>query len=129
MPEKSSHIDEQTQKLGNDTEHKPVNEQVKEGAESIAQEVQEEVTGARRSWYQTVRWGRVLLTVDAILLALFALLAWWVSIHPVLSVDVTITREFQENQNPWLHITMLAASYIGSTPLLSTALVILAAAM
>ncbi len=127
MPKKQNHIDEQTQKSGNDTEQKPINEQVKKGAESIAQEVQEEVTGARRSWYQTVHWGQVLLTIDAILLALFALLAWWVSLHPVLSIDVTITREFQENQTPWLRTTMYAASYIGSTPLLSTALIILAA--
>lgn len=129
MPEKRSHIDEQPQKSGNDIEHKPLTKQVEEGAESIVKEVEEEVTGARRSWYQTVHWGRVLLTVDAILLALFALLAWWVSLHPVLSIDVTITREFQENQTPWLRITMLAASYIGSTPLLSTALIVLAAAI
>jgi membrane-associated phospholipid phosphatase len=129
MPENHSQIDEQTQKSDKDTQQKPLTKQVKEGAESIVKEVEEEVTGARRSWYQTVHWGRVLLTVDAILLALFALLAWWVSLHPVLSVDVAITREFQENQTPWLRITMLAASYIGSTPLLSTALVVLAAAI
>ena len=125
MRETHNDIDQQPQKAANDT--KPVNQQVKEGADSLAKEVQEEVAGARRSWYQTIRWGRVLLTVNVILLALFALLAWWVSLHPVLNIDVAITREFQENQSPWLSTPMYAASYIGSTPLLSTALIILAA--
>jgi len=129
MLKKQNNIDQQPQKSDNDTEQKPVNAQVKEGAESLAKEVEEEVSGARRSWYQTVRWGRVLLTIDAILLALFALLAWWVSLHPILSIDVSITREFQENQSPWLRTLMYASSYIGSAPWLSTALVILAAAI
>src|SRR5437764_15369642 len=120
MPNKHIHlVDERTQKSNQDTEHKPLTRQVEECAESIIKEVEEEVTGARRPWYQTVHWGRVLLTVNGLLLALFALLAWWVALHPVLSVDVAITREFQENQNTWLRITMLEASYIGSTPLLS----------
>ena len=67
---------------------------VEGGAESIIKEVQEEVSGARRPWYHSVHWGRVLLTVYSILLAFFVLIAWWVSLHPVLSIDVTITREF-----------------------------------
>jgi membrane-associated phospholipid phosphatase len=129
MPKKHNHIDEQTQKSDNNPEHEPLTKQVEEGAESLIKEVEEEVTGARRPWYQTVRWGRVLLTVDAILLAFFALLAWWVSLHPILSIDVAITREFQENNAPWLRTTMYAASYIGNTPWLSTALIILAAAI
>lgn len=129
MSEKHSHIDEQAQKSGKDTEQKPINTQVREGAESVVKEVEEEVAGARRSWYQTVHWGRVLLTVDAILLALFALLAWWVSLHPILSVDVAITREFQENQSPWVRTTMFAVSFIGSTPWLSTVLIIVTAAI
>jgi membrane-associated phospholipid phosphatase len=123
------HIDEYPKAPGNGSEHTPLIDQIERGAETIVKEVQEEISGARRPWYHTIHWGRVLLTVYAILLAFFVLIAWWVSIHPVIPVDVKITREFQENQTPWLRITMLAASYIGSTFWLSTALIILAAAI
>jgi len=58
---------------------------------------------------------------------LFALLATFVHFHPVLGVDVTITREFQENQNPWLSGLMTAVSYIGYQLWLSIGLVVLAA--
>lgn len=122
-------IDKRNNTSGDDTDHNPLIERVEEGAESIVKEVQEEIAGARRPWYHSIHWGRVLLTVYTILLAFFVFIAWWVSIHPVLSIDVKITREFQENQTPWLRITMLAASYIGNTFWLSTALVILAAAI
>jgi undecaprenyl-diphosphatase len=129
MLKKQNNTDEQPRKVDNDTEQEPINKQIEEDIESVVKEVEKEVSSARRSWYQTVRWGRVLLTVDAILLAFFALLAWWVSLHPILSIDVAITREFQENQSPWLRTLMYTISYIGSTPWLSTVLVILVAAI
>jgi membrane-associated phospholipid phosphatase len=59
-----------------------------------------------------------LLQVFALQLTLFGLLAWFVHIHPILPLDVAITHAFQQNQAPWLHITMLAISYPGSSPLL-----------
>ena len=65
-----------------------------------------------------------LLVGDAVQLLLFGLLALFVHIHPLLSIDVAITREFQENQAPWLRNTMLAISYPGSSFLLP-ALVVL----
>ena len=59
-----------------------------------------------------------LLQVFALQLTLFGLLAWYVHIHPILPLDVAITRSFQQNQAPWLRIAMLAISYPGSSPLL-----------
>jgi membrane-associated phospholipid phosphatase len=57
-------------------------------------------------------------------LVLFGLLALFVHVHPILPLDVDISRSFQRNRTPWLHITMLAISYPGSSPLLP-ALIIL----
>lgn len=106
-----------------------IGEQIEEGVEEVVGEAQQAVAAARRPWYQSLRWGRILLVVYAILLALFALLSWWVFYHPVLGIDVTITREFQENQAPWLHFIMLAVSFIGNVTALSLGLIVLAAAL
>ncbi len=54
-----------------------------------------------------------LLQVYTLQLILFGLLAWFVHIHPILPLDVAITRSFQQNQASWLRITMLAISYPG----------------
>ena len=59
-----------------------------------------------------------LLQVYALQLMLFGLLAWFVHVHPILPLDVAITDSFQQNQAPWLRITMLAISYPGSSLLL-----------
>jgi undecaprenyl-diphosphatase len=66
----------------------------------------------------------ILLLGDAVQLLLFGLLAVSIHLHPLLSIDIAITREFQENQAPWLRINMLAISYPGSSFLLP-ALVVL----
>ncbi|WP_376793509.1 phosphatase PAP2 family protein [Thermogemmatispora sp.] len=88
--------------------------------------MQQEIQEARLPWYRTIRIrrGRLLLVLYALLLSVFALLAWWVHEHPVLSIDVAITREFQEEQSPWLRTLMLAISLIGSVPLLAAFLVV-----
>ena len=104
-------------------------ERVAEDAENTIEEAQEEVAAARRPWYQTRRWGLILLAVYGILLALFTLLAVWVAYNPVLAIDVTITRAFQENQSPWLRYTMIAASFIGNVSALSLGLIVLAAVL
>jgi undecaprenyl-diphosphatase len=106
--------------------HESVGEQLEEGVEDVVEEAQTEVATARRPWYESLRWGSILLVVYAILLALFGLLAWWVFYHPVLAIDVTITREFQENQSAWLRYTMIAVSLIGNVSVLSLGLIILA---
>src|SRR5437868_5051055 len=107
----------------------PIKERLEENVGSVVEGAEREVASSRRTWYESVKWGRVLITADAILLALFVLLAWWVHYHPVLAIDVAITREFQENQNPWLKFIMIAVSYIGSVQLLSAGLVLLTAAI
>jgi len=112
---------------GNVPAREPLGERIEEEVEHIVDEAQEEVAVARKPWYQTRKWGFILLTIDVILLALFAFLAIWVAYHPVLAIDVTITRDFQANQSPWLRYTMLAASYIGNVMALSAGLVVLAA--
>src|SRR5437016_11521474 len=95
------------QNKGNVPAQEPLGERIEEDVEHIVEEAQEEVAAARKPWYQTRKGGFTLLTVDAIFLALFAFLAIWVAYHPVLAVDVTITRDFQANQSPWLRYTML----------------------
>ncbi|HEY6287432.1 MAG TPA: phosphatase PAP2 family protein [Ktedonobacteraceae bacterium] len=112
---------------GNIPAREPLGERIEEDVEHIVEEAQEEVATAVKPWYQTRKWGFILLTIDAILLALFAFLAIWVAYHPVLAVDVTITRDFQANQSPWLRDTMLAVSYIGNAMALSAGLVVLTA--
>jgi membrane-associated phospholipid phosphatase len=59
-----------------------------------------------------------LLQVLALQLTLFGLLAMFVHVHPIVPLDVAITHAIQQNQAPWLRITMLAISYPGSSPLL-----------
>lgn len=114
-------------KKGNVPAQEPLVERIEEDVEHIVEETQEEVAVARKPWYQTRKWGFILLTIDMALLALFAFLAIWVAYHPVLAVDVTITRDFQANQSPWLLYTLLAVSYIGNEMALSAGLVVLAA--
>jgi undecaprenyl-diphosphatase len=109
--------------------HEPLGERIEEDVENIIEEAQEEVAAARRPWYQTRKWGFTLLAIDAVLLALFAFLAVWIAYHPVIAVDVTITRDFQANQSPWLRDIMLAVSYIGNVMALSAGLIILAAVL
>ena len=130
MQQKQRDEDWKEQQTENKIPHRePVGERIEEDAENIIEEAQEEVATVRRPWYQTRRWGLILLAVYGILLALFALLAVWVAYHPVLAIDVTITRAFQENQSPWLRYTMIAASYIGNVSALSLGLIVLAAVL
>ncbi|HEV2582663.1 MAG TPA: phosphatase PAP2 family protein [Ktedonobacteraceae bacterium] len=69
-----------------------------------------------------------LLLGDALQLLLFGALALSIHIHPLLPIDVVITRSFQQNQAPWLRISMLVISYPGSSFLLPT-LVLLSVAI
>ncbi|HYX50358.1 MAG TPA: phosphatase PAP2 family protein [Ktedonobacteraceae bacterium] len=97
-----------------------------EGTHEVVEEAKQGVSEARRPWYQIVKWGRILIAIYVILFVLFGLLAWWVYYHPVIAIDVTITREFQENQSPWLRNFMVAVSYIGNTSLVALGVIILA---
>ncbi|HXL35909.1 MAG TPA: phosphatase PAP2 family protein [Ktedonobacteraceae bacterium] len=114
-------------KKGNIPAKEPLGERIEEDVEHIVEEAQEEVAAARKPWYQTRKWGIILLAIDIILLALFAFMAIWIAYHPVIAIDVAITRDFQANQSPWLRYTMIAVSYIGNVMILSVGLVALAA--
>ena len=117
---------EQKEPLKKEGNASSVGNEIQGEAQEVVQEARQEVATARRPWYQTVRWGRILLAAYAIQLSLFALLAFWVSTHPVLGIDVTITREFQENHSPWLQFIMVAVSYMGNVYALSVGLIVLA---
>ena len=103
-----------------------VSEHLQGGVEDVVEKAQLAVAPALRPWYQSSRWSRILLVVSAILLALFALLAWWVSYHPILPIDIFITQQFQENPAPWLHYMMVAVSFIGDVVPLFVGLIALA---
>lgn len=115
------------QKDTKDKDVKDIPGSVQRGTEDALESAKQEVTRARVPWYRAIQRGEVLMIFDVIVLVLFGLLAWWVHIHPVLSVDVAITQEFQENQSVWLRDLMLAVSYPGTQYILQTALILLAA--
>lgn len=119
----SNHVDEQEL----DREQKSPIEGLQENAQEIIEEAQKDVESARLPWYHTLRRGRILLVLYTLQLVLFGSLAWWVHYNPILAIDVIITREFQENQSPWLKYAMIAISYPGEVLLISIGLVVLAA--
>lgn len=115
-----------SEKSAQDKENKPV-EQIAEGAGEVVQEAKQDVAAATLPWYRRLKRGYIFLGVYGVMVILFALLATFVHFHPVLGVDVTITKEFQENQAPWLSWLMTAVSYIGYQNWLSVGLVVVAA--
>ena len=126
MQQKQSNREQKKQNAKGDTPNREsIGEKIEEETEEAVKEARQEVAEARRPWYQIVKWGRILIVVYAILLVLFGLLAWWVFYHPVLAIDVAITREFQENQSLWLRYTMIAVSFIGNVSALSFGLIVL----
>ncbi|WP_165423478.1 phosphatase PAP2 family protein [Ktedonosporobacter rubrisoli] len=102
---------------------RPITNAFKDGAEQILGQARAEVQSSRQPWYRAFQHTRVLIAVFLLLFIVFALLAWFVHIHPVLAIDVAITHEFQENRSPWLKDSMLAISYLGSQALLFIPLV------
>ncbi|HEX7736333.1 MAG TPA: phosphatase PAP2 family protein [Ktedonobacteraceae bacterium] len=90
-------------------------------------DVQQEVQAARQPWYYALRQARFLLGAYLFMLALFGSLAFLVYLHPLLPVDVVITREFQENRTPWLNMFMVGISYLGNTMWLFVGLIALTA--
>lgn len=124
--ETEQHRSEAPRSHKQDTENEPV-ERIEEGAKEVAQEAKQDVAAARLPWYRRLKRGYIFLAIYGVMVVLFALLATFVHFHPVLGVDVTITKEFQENQTPWLSALMTAVSYIGYQNWLSIGLVVVAA--
>jgi undecaprenyl-diphosphatase len=92
-------------------------EQAQQQAQQVVGQAQQEVARSRAPWYQVLRRTHVLIGFYAAQFILFGLLAWFVHIHPVIPVDVAITREFQENKSPFLSTLMVAVSYLGNSGL------------
>ncbi len=109
-------------------QEKPVPEQIEENVQHAVEQAQQEVTRSRNPWYVVSKRGRIFVLIYIIEFALFTLLAWFVHFHPILPVDVAITREFQENQASWLKTTMIAVSYLGNAQFVFAGLVLLTAA-
>ncbi len=105
----------------------PVKDKVEANVQSMVGHAQQEVAESREPWYRASRRAQILIGIYIIEFVLFTLLAWYVHYHPVLPVDVTITREFQENQTPWLKGLMVAVSFLGNQSIIFTALIVLAA--
>ncbi len=65
---------------------KPARKQLEENVQQAVEGAKEEITAARRPWYEAIHWGFILIGVYSVQLTLFALLALWVHIHPILGV-------------------------------------------
>jgi membrane-associated phospholipid phosphatase len=105
---------------------RPIKEQAEKQVEGVVEQVEQEVTRTREPWYRvSSRRARIFVIIYLVEFVLFALLAWFVHLNPVNPIDVTITREFQENKSPWIMITMLAVSAFGSIPLLMPTVVVI----
>lgn len=83
------------------------------GSRSLEATKQREEQHTSSLWYALQLHIHVFQVMYLSLLALFIALALWVHLHPVLSVDVAITHEFQEGHARWLRALMVAISYPG----------------
>ncbi len=94
--------------------------------EQVIEKSKSAVKEAHKPWYVMNQTSRILFFIYAIQLILFAILAWWVHATPVSPIDIVITREFQENTNPWLKVFMIIISYPGNSFLLPFLIIITA---
>jgi membrane-associated phospholipid phosphatase len=104
-----------------------VKEKVQENVHNVVEQAQQEVAGSREPWYRSSRRAQILVIIYVVEFVLFTLLAWYVHFNPVLPIDVAITREFQENQAPFIKWTMIAVSYLGNQGLIFAALIAITA--
>lgn len=120
--------DENTTASGpQDNRAEPLKELVSDDIQEVVEKAEKEVKRTRLPWYRASKRAYTLIGIYAIVFVIFGLLAWWVHFHPVLAIDVTITREFQENQNPWLSGFMFAVSWLGYQFILYSALIVVTA--
>src|SRR5262249_11842686 len=82
--------------------------------QSILEQVQQEVAQGFVQWSRALKRTEILIVAYLVLFVLFLILAWFVHIHPILSIDIAITHEFQEHRLPWLKSFMLAMSFLGN---------------
>jgi membrane-associated phospholipid phosphatase len=105
----------------------PVKDKVEANVQSMVEHAQQEVAESRAPAYRSSRRTLVLIGIYIVEFVLFTLLAVYVHFNPILPVDITITREFQENQMPWLQGFMVAISFLGNQFVIFTALIFLTA--
>ena len=108
-------------------ENEPLKDKVETNMQNMMEHAQQEVQESRVPWYRASRRGQVLIGIYIVEFVLFTLLAVYVHFNPILPIDVTITREFQENQMPWLKGFMVAVSFLGNQAIIFTALIFLTA--
>jgi membrane-associated phospholipid phosphatase len=106
---------------------KPVNGSLENNVQDVVEQAQQEVAQTREPWYRVFQRTRVLVVIYLAIFVLFLALATFVFYNPVISVDVIITREFQENQSPWLSGLMIAVSWLGSNTIIFALLILLTA--
>jgi membrane-associated phospholipid phosphatase len=99
--------------------------QVEGSVQQVVQGAEREVERSRVPWYHASKRAYLLIGIYAVLTVIFGLLAWFVHVHPIIPVDVTITREFQESHALWLRDLMFAMSWLGFMPILFAAIVLL----
>ncbi|GER88282.1 hypothetical protein KDW_24440 [Dictyobacter vulcani] len=104
-----------------------IQENMQGNVQGAVEKAQEEVASSREPWYLVSKRARFLAIVYLVIFAAFAALALYVHAHPVLSFDVFITKEFQENQNPILRNLMIAVSFLGNQPFVFFPLIVLTA--
>ncbi len=113
--------------MSQDFDKEPVKEKVAEDVEEVVEQAQQEVARSRVPWYSISRRTQLLALACMIFFVVFGLLAWYVHIHPVIAIDVAITREFQEHNLPWLLNLMKFVSLLGNYSLIFALLVLLTA--
>jgi len=96
---------------------KTMKNMVPDNVPEVVDQARQEVERGRVPWYRSSKRAIALIIIYFIVFVLFTALATFVHFHPILPIDITITREFQENQAPWLKWLMIAISYLGYTPL------------
>jgi membrane-associated phospholipid phosphatase len=102
-------------------------QEVQQQAQAVIKQAQQEVASSRSPWYTVFRRTRVLVAIYLCMFLLFGGLALFVHVHPILSIDVLITQEFQEYRPAWLNGLMLAVSYLGSNFIILALLILLTA--
>jgi undecaprenyl-diphosphatase len=119
--------DPQERNVQENKQEDTMSHEIEENVQQVIEYAQQEVTRSREPWYRVSKRARLLIGIYAIGFVLFILLAWFVYVHPVLPVDIAITREFQENKSPWLSSLMIAVSYLGSHFIIFAILILLTA--
>jgi membrane-associated phospholipid phosphatase len=104
-----------------------IKDTIQENAQEVVEKAQQEVAGQRETPYKSLRKTSALISIYLLQFLAFTLLAVFVASHPIIPLDIAITKEFQENQTPWLQMTMIGVSWLGNMMPVFIALIVLTA--